>query len=371
MGSRKGFRFCVTVILLAGTVLLAQFPALNGDLPFYIAAACTTEGAGDSAALARAETAIRTELPPEKAEFHLQNLRLAPPHFLDFYRMKAGYTVSIAFFHRLGFSFVAATIIPSVAGFTLLALCVFTWSRRISTSPAAFFWVPLLLFVSAGFQPGRLSTPDAPAQCLLLWAMYRIRFARPAGGTLCCLLLSLLFRPDNLPAACGLLFIMWYLSRGETVAGTSKLTAGWLCLALFSAAAVCVLLNFLTEPEFWWFRPVPYPGVTNVRDPSPLSHFILDLGRSSFPVLLALAAVALTVSRGYWSNPVPDRPARLLLIFLAAMFPVRYLLFPHYEARFFVSFYLAGFLLLGEMICSIIEPFSGRKEDLAEGGVPA
>jgi len=200
----------------------------------------------------------------------------------------------------------------------------------------------------AALQLGRMSTPDAPAQSLLFLSLYRIRFGKRTGGTLACLFLSVFFRPDNLPAVAGCLLLMRFFpaslpelperpdfpgSRLTRVAFSSSLLA---CPALFAA------INAWSEPRFWWFRPVPYPGVIDIPDPAPLGHFLRALMLGPLPLLLVLAALLFSLR---WRA---SRQTAAFLIFLALSFPVRYLLFPHYEERFFVAFYLAGFLVIAE-----------------------
>ncbi len=321
------------------TGLLARFPAHNGDLPFYIAAAYSAQGFSDSASLAAAATEIAASLPAEEAALPLQNLGAAPPRFLDFYRVKIGYTGTVVLLHRLGFSYVDATVIPSLIAFFLLGWTVFSWCARVFAGP------PLLLFwlflpaATGMLQLGRISTPDPVSQFLLFQAIYRIRFSQSAAPTLIFLFLALFFRVDNLPAVLGLICLMGLVTAGAGGGSGARPSLVALLSLLAGAMACCALINAWSEPRFWWFRPVPYPGVVQAPERQLGIRFLLGLAGGPLPVLLALTAV-------YSRFGAASRTTTSLLIFLGLMFPVRYLLFPHYEDRFFVAFYLAGFCVL-------------------------
>src|SRR4249920_1015800 len=118
--SVKKARILFFSFLVLLTVLLGFIPGYNGDMPFYIATAMNFEDKTDQQAISKTRDLIQSELKNEKTALHLYNIDHSNSDILNYYKIKPLYVFLIVLFHSLGFSYIAASLIPSLISFFLI-----------------------------------------------------------------------------------------------------------------------------------------------------------------------------------------------------------------------------------------------------------
>ncbi len=336
MSIRKA-RILFFTLLISLTGFLGFIPGYNGDMPFYIAAAMNFEGKTDQESLSGAREIVRTQLNGEKSKFLVDNLDRAAPGILDFYRIKPAYIYLIIIFHRLGFSYILATTLPSLISFFLIGCVVFNWSSKRFKPLIAAITSSIFILMSPVVVLARLSTPDALSNLFIFICFYRIYFGKRYEWTILLLMASLLIRMDNLIAVGIILTLMYFWPQKE-----EKTTVPLLpfILSLLLTGIICIWMNFHYTSDFWWFRKIGYVQSFRIYRHELLLYFFSFSG-SLIPVLVLMSCFAwLYRSSGIAKSILYMMTAIALIIF------VRFLFFPSLQDRFMTAIYLCGFLLI-------------------------
>jgi hypothetical protein len=342
--SIKRARLSFFLILTLLTGFLGMIPGYNGDMSFYIATALNFEGRSDRQAITGAKEVIQTELKDEKAVSHIYNLDHAAFNILDYYRIKPLYVLLVILFHRMGFSYIIATIIPSLISFFLIGCLVFYWSSKKFNPITTLLVSSGLMLMNPSLILARLSTPDALSNFFILVCLYRIYFEKKYMWTSLILMVTLLVRLDNFIAVLILLTLMRFWP--EKAARTRMRPLTYFLFVLFNGI-ICLLVNFYFTSNFWWFRDVNY--LKSFRDYGhQLLIYFLSLSNSMVPALVLLVSfVYLNGSTG-----MPKKSFYLLTAIASIIF-ARFLFFPSLEERFMTSFYLCGFLTVLDLCVKV------------------
>jgi hypothetical protein len=338
MTPRKAL-FYFFIFLSALTISLSLIPGNNGDLPYYIATALTKEGKTDQQALSETKYIIRTEVAGSKQGLLLYNMEFAEKNILDYYRIKPLYVLIIYFLHQVGFSFVFATLIPSLLSFFGIGCLVFRWSMKILEPLPALIFSMILLLTNPCMILARLSTPDAISNAFLFYCLYRIYFGKKYYWTVLILMISLFIRLDNFIAVFVLLTLLKWWPDNQF-----RLKTYLLCL--FPGIFIAVGINYKFEPEFWWFLRVTYLQSASAYGLQVLVYF-LSLSQSFLPALVLIGFVAF-----FKKNTKFPEKASYILGGICCIIFVRFLFFPSFEERFMTGYYLTAFLVLLELLLS-------------------
>ena len=336
---KAGIFFFVFLFLL--TTALSFVPGHNGDMPYYIAAVFERQGMSESEALSAAKAVISTEMKPAESGSHIYHLNNAEKNILEYYRIKPLYVLSIYLLHQLGFSFIKATLIPSLISFFFIGFFVFAWTAKVFRPLPACIFSMILMLMNPAIILARLSSPDPISNLLLFICLYRIYFQKRYSWTAVLLFVSLFVRLDNFIAVMVLLPVMFFWPEKKAPV---RMPFPFFITGILLTIVICICINFYFENNFWWFKRVSYIQ-------SPLAYgyqvlvFCLSVSQSFLPPLLLMGLLAY-----FYHKSSMDKKIVIMLGGIGCIIFFRFLLFPSFEERFFAAFYLCGFLLVLELL---------------------
>ncbi len=329
------------IFLSTLTCSLSLLPGNNGDLPYYIATALTKDGKTDLQALSETKTIIRFEVDGRRKGEILNQMENADKNILDYYRIKPLYVSIIHLLHQAGFSFVTATLIPSILSYFGIGILVFSWCIKICKPWPSLIFSVILLLTYPCLILARLSSPDALSNIFLFYSLYRIYFGKRYYWTVLILMISLFIRLDNFISVIVLLALMYVWPDKQ-----KRMKSGEFMLFIFISVFIGIGINFLFEPEFLWFLRFTYFQSATAYRLQVLIYF-LSLSQSFLTSLILIGLIAFFSAR----NAVP-KTAVFILVSIACIIFIRFLFFPSLEERFLTGFYLAAFLILLELLSS-------------------
>jgi hypothetical protein len=299
------------------------------------------EGKTDQQAILGAREIVKSELDEKNSAFHVYNLDHAAPGILDFYRIKPIYVFLVILFHRLGFSYILATTIPSLISFFLIGSFIFYWSSQKFKPVATLIISSAFIIMNPMVILARLSSPDGLSNLFIFICFYRIYFGKQYVWTSLLLMVSLLIRMDNFFTVEILLSLMYFWP--EKREKTSMRFLPYISFLLF-ALVICLWMNFYFVSNFWWFRNIGYIQSFHVYRHELLLYFF-SISESLLPMLVLLTCIA-------WFNRTSDIITKniYLMTAIALIIVVRFLVFPSYQERFMTAFYLCGFLMILDML---------------------
>jgi hypothetical protein len=321
-----------------------MLPGNNGDLPYYIATALTKDGKTDQQALSETKFIVRAEVTGWKQGALLHQMEIAEKNILDYYRIKPLYVFIIHFLHKAGFSFVTATLIPSLLSYFGIGCLVFSWCMKILKPLPALIFSMILLFINPCIILARLSSPDAVSNIFLFYSLYRIYFGKKYYWTALILMTSLFIRLDNFISVFVLLTLMQMWPGKQ-----KQIHFGTFLICMFLTVFLAVGINFLYEPEFWWFLKVTYLQSVSAYGLQVLIYF-LSVSQSFLPSLILIGCIEYFMI----GNSIP-KTTLYVLTSIACIIFIRFLFFPSFEERFMTGYYLTAFLVL-------LEPFLSGKQ---------
>jgi hypothetical protein len=343
--SAKKARILFFSFLVSLTGFLGFIPGYNGDMPFYIATAMNFEGKTDQQAISVTRELIQSELKSEKTVLHLYNIDHSSPGVLNYYRIKPLYILLIIFFHAIGFSYIAASLIPSLTSFFLIGWTAFLWSSKKFKPEVALFISALFMLTNPSIVLARLSTPDALSNLFILVSIYRIYFGKKYLWTVMLLMTSLFIRLDNFISAGILLTLMHFWPDGRE---KTKMPLLVYLLFLLFAGALCLFVNYYFTSGFWWFRHFEYVLSIHAYFFQVLIYF------SSFSSsMIALLVLITFFAFLNWPGEIPGKIIYLITAVYCIIF-VRFLFFPSLEERFMTAFELC-------ILLSVLELFKREK----------
>jgi MFS family permease len=329
------------------SISLFFFPGHNGDMPFYIASIVEKEGVAKGEAFPVTSGILRKELPEAEALTHTERLLKADPAIMNFYRIKPLYISIITLFHRLGFSYVLSTVLPSLLAYFFIGMLVFGWASRLLKPYAALLISVLIMLINPLVVLSRLSSPDAISSLCLLGVLYRIYFEKNRFVTVSLLFLSVWIRMDNFISVLIILTSMYYWNAGES---KNKIPLKTYLVLVLLVCAMLVGMNAFLEEDFWWFTKASY-FATPVQYGIQLLTYYLSFSQS-FLIALILFFVIIGLR-----IPISIKEKTgFCLLMIGCIFAVRLILFPSFEERFAAAYYIFAIFLFIDLINPAIKP---------------
>jgi hypothetical protein len=251
-------------------------------------------------------------------------------------------------FHRLGFSYIHSTILPSLLGYFLIGLSIWQFLIKGLDPVKSFLLSTICMLIYPTLELARISTPDALSCLILLNAVFLIYSGRNKVIWFFLFLLAVCTRIDNVVAEIVFLFALW---KWPSPRFANKLTLRQFIGMSAGLAGIAVLVNMLAPHHFLWFRDPAFseaPG-QYLRD-AGLYFYVVP---GSFFMYLSLFFIISGFNRGFsWKNEV-----NYLFYAICVIVFVRFLLYPFYEERYIVPWLLFSLLALSLY-------YSGRGEGL-------
>jgi hypothetical protein len=330
--------FIVYVLCLSMiTFYLSRHPGHNGDMPFYIACAIEMEQGSMDGVVAQTQQVLREELPAAEYKEHADRIGHAYPKFFDFYRVKPFYILLVLVFHKIGFSYVNATVVPSLIAFFLIGLSIWRFAIQRLDRLETFLICMVCILIPPSFILGRLSTPDALSCFILLNGLLLMLSGRNKILWFSLFLLAVCTRMDNVVGEFIFLFALWKWPADGFINKLNTKQFAVLSLILLGAA---VLINLSSTRYF-----------LNAWDPfneRSAGHYLLNVGQYllwipyTFLMTLFILFIFSGISRGFsWKQELNY----LFYVVFAVIF-VRFLLYPFYEERYFTPYFLFCLLAL-------------------------
>jgi len=343
---KKAFAFFILFDALL-TLGLSFVAGHNGDMPFYIASVLENEGTPPNAVFAKTREILKQELPETGFAEHAARLDKADPGIMGFYHIKPLYIWLVSLFHRLGFSYVLSTILPSLIAYFLIGVLVWNWAIRTLKPLYALSLSMLILLINPFMILARLSSPDALSCLCLLGVLYCIYFEKNSRISLSLLLLSIWIRMDNTVSAL-IIFSFMYLWPDS---GSPNKIGGRNYFGLVILVGLMLLgMNAYFEADFWWFTKASYLGSVWQYGFQLLVYF--QSLSQSFLMALILFFVLIR-----FRIPVSIREKTgFCLLMTACIFAARLILFPSFEERFAAAYYIFTIFLLAGLLNGLPVP---------------
>jgi hypothetical protein len=332
------FGFSVYLLLLSlFTFLLSKHPGHNGDMPFYIVCAIQMDQGSMNGAVDQAIVFLKQELPAEEFIEHSERIKKATTEYFDFYRIKPLYILMVLLFHKIGFSFTTATVVPSLLCFFLIGITIWRFSIQYMDPVKTFLVSSICMTIYPSFQLARLSTPDALSCFFLLNALLFIYTGRQTLIWFSLFVLAVFTRLDNIIAE---LILLFALLKWPDSKFANKLRAREFALYALILIAVAVLINLVFIQHFVRINS-PVNERSTIRFLANAKYYLFVFSRS---FLLALIILFIFTRPGIgfnWKNKVNY----VIYVILTIVF-VRFLLFPFYQERFLTPYIIFGMLII-------------------------
>jgi hypothetical protein len=332
------FAFPVYILLLSLlTFILSGYPGHNGDMPFYIACAIEKDQGSMKGVVEQTREILKNELPAGEYIVHEARISQASEVLFEFYRVKPFYILLVLFFHKLGFQYTHATVIPSLIGYFLIGLSIWRFAIQL-LDPFKTFLVSLFcMIIYPTLVLARLSTPDAISCFFMLNALLLIYSGRNKNLWFCLFLLAICTRIDNVIAELIFLFALW---KWPDSLFPNKLTMKEFIGMTLILVCFALLVNGTATHQFFWFKD-PYFTRPAGQYQKDLSNYFFVIPGSFF-IYLVLFFIFSGFSRGFnWKQKV-----NYLFYVVCAVVFVRFLLYPYYEERFFTALLLFSLLTI-------------------------
>ncbi len=330
--------FQVYILMLAGlTWVLSVFPGHNGDMPFYIACAIEKDQGSMKGVVAETLTVLQKELPAKEYESHALRLSQSDEMILERYRIKPLYILLILSLHKIGFSWITSTIIPSLICFFLIGLSIWQFASK-NLPPLNCFLISLIsVCIFPTLVLARLSTPDAFSCFVLLNAFILSYSGRNKNLWLPLLMVAIIVRLDNIVTE--LLFLV-ALYKWPVNTFANKLNAVLLLKFSSLLMGTALLVNLASTHHFFWFMDPHFslPAGQYWKDLS-LYFYVVP---GSFFMYLTLIFTVLGSASGYGWKLVGN----YIFYWAALVVFIRFLLYPYYEERYFAPIFLFSLLAL-------------------------
>jgi hypothetical protein len=348
MFSRNAFLVYILLLCLF-TFVLSRYPGHNGDMPFYIACAIEKGQGSMNGVVDQTKEVLKKELPAAEYQDHAARFGNSDPVILERYRIKPLYILLVLIFHRLGFSYIHATVIPSLIGYFLIGLSIWRFAIQRLDSVMTFLISMVCMMIYPTLVLARLSTPDAISCFFMLNALLFIYFGRNKTLWICLFLVAICARVDNVVSELIFLFALW---KWPGINFSNKLSTKEFISFSSILIGVALLVNGMSARHFFWFTD-PYfsqPAGQYVKD---VRLYFFVVAGSFFMSLFILFLIS-GFSRGF------SRKSEVNYLFyvVCVLVFVRFLLYPYYEERYLMAFYLFSLLI-----------FSFHTEELKKEGI--
>jgi hypothetical protein len=356
-----GFLIAVYFLCLLFVAVYAyRRPHYNWDMLAYMALASRDDESSVSRIHQIAYQEAKENIPAGDYELlvsgeYKKNLAENPMAFykvLPFYAVKPLYISAISFFHHLGFSLPASTVLPSAIFYLFIGLLIFYWLLKYLQLAWAFGASLLIMLTGFMVSLARLSAPDAMSAFFLLAAIYFI-LEKPSLAWMSVFLgWSLFTRLDNIIPIFFILSFLFFIRKGQTAL---KLTYYLLLLAVFAACyfgIVAVTMKpfgwgLLYYPNFAQYMNLSHVQTTGFSLHSYLS-LLLDGAKRSLefyhPAIFLFFFLLIFYSPQFKFKRLENDQLFILLLLLIIIF--RFLLYPDLSDRFNAAYYLVFLVVL-------------------------
>jgi hypothetical protein len=332
---RNAFPVYILLVCLI-TAVLSRYPGHNGDMPFYIACAIEKDQGSMNGVIIQTKQVLQKELPAAEYQDHAARIGNADPVILERYRIKPLYILMVLFFHRLGFSYIHATVIPSLIGYFLIGLSVWRFAIQRLDPIRTFLISMICMMIYPTLILARLSTPDAMSCFFMLNALLLIYFGRNKALWISLFLVAICTRVDNIVSELIFLFALWKWPVNNFA---NKLSTKEFISFSLVLIGVALVVNATSARHFLWFTDLNFsqPAGQYVND---VKLYFFVLAGSFFMSLFILFLIS-GFSRGF----SPKLEVNYLFYVVCALVFVRFLLYPYYEERYLMAFYLFSLLI--------------------------
>ncbi|HXB31062.1 MAG TPA: hypothetical protein VNW49_14640 [Puia sp.] len=336
MFSRNALLFYILVLSLT-TFYLSRFPGHNGDMPFYIALAIEKDQGSMEGVVDRTKEVLRQELPPAEYQDHADRISNADPLLFERYRIKPLYILLVLAFHKLGFSYIHATLAPSLLCYFLIGLSIWQVAVKRLGPVKTFLAGMTCMLIFPTLLLARLSSPDSLSCFILLNAVFLIYNGRSKILWYSLFMLAICTRLDNVVAELIFLFALW---QWPVEGFTNKLDTKKYIILSLGLIAVSLLVNLTAPHQFFWFKDPNFPNPQGQYLKSAGLYFYVIPG--SFFMYLFILFIFSGLSRGYnWKQEVNYIFYTVCMVVL-----VRFLLYPFYEERYMTPYLLFSLLTI-------------------------
>lgn len=334
MTSKKATFFFIILLLLL-TLVLSRLPGHNGDMPFYIACIIETEQGSMQGVIDKTKQVLQNELPAAEYRDHAERISAANPVILERYRVKPLYIWMALAFHKLGFSYIHSTLVPSLLSYFLIGVSIWQILIKRLEPVKAFLLSMICMLIYPTLLLARLSTPDALSSLVLLNAISLIYSGRKKMFWVFLFLLAIWIRIDNVVSELIFLFALW---KWPASGFANKLNTAQFFFFSCGLSVMALLVNLTGAHHFLWFMGSEFA--------QPAGQYLHDIGiyfyvfPGSFFMYLLMFFVISGFRRGFsWKTEV-----NYLFYAICAIVFVRFLLYPFYEERYIAPWLL--FILL-------------------------
>lgn len=319
--------------LLGMGLLLYQFSISNGDLGYYVARIMEMEGRQVNENSLR--EVLSHELAPADMEIQEYSISKGGLQIMDYYRIKPLYTFAAYLVHQLGIGYVPSARIIALLGYFATVLLVFYWLLREQAEWVALGVAVLLAMTLPMMQLAAMSTPDSWSAFFILLLFFGIYYRWSWLLLLSVAFGAILTRMDNVLTV---LVMVWGM-RVVNGMPLSRILGATLLLAVLT-----LVLNWILTDDPYWFRSISY---LNNRDEYQwfLADFIKVFTNSFHMVFLVLLVFLLLGGHGQTHG------RELWMVAIGyVVISIRFILFPSFQERFFVPFYLLSAIVLLQVI---------------------
>jgi hypothetical protein len=336
MFSRNALLFYVLALFLA-TFYLSRFPGHNGDMPFYIALVIEKEQGSMEGVVERTKEVLLQELPPREYQDHADRISGVNQMIFERYRIKPLYVLLVLAFHKLGFSYIHATLVPSLLCYFLIGLSI--WQITIKRlNPVKTFLVSMTcMLIFPTLLLARLSTPDSLSCFILLNAVFLIYDGRSKFLWYSLFILAICTRLDNVVSELIFLFALWKWPVGSF---TNKLDTKKYIMMSLGLIGIALLVNLTATHHFLWFMDSNFSEPPEQYLKSIGIYFYVIPG--SFFMYLFVLFIISGLNRGFsWKQEV-----NYIFYAVCAVVLVRFFLYPFYEERYLTPYLLFSLLTI-------------------------
>ncbi len=336
MFSRKAFLIYILATSLT-TFYLSRFPGHNGDMPFYIALVIEKEQGSMEGVVERTKEILRQELPGNEYQDHADRISSSDPMILERYRIKPLYVLLVLAFHKLGFSYIHATLAPSLLCYFLIGLSIWQVTIKRLDPVKTFLACMSCMLIFPTLLLARLSTPDSLSCFILLNAVFLIYYGRNKILWYSLFTLAICIRLDNVVSELIFLFALWKWPVGGF---TNKLDTKKYMIMSLGLIVISLLVNLTTTHHFLWFMDPNFSEPAGQYFKNISLYFYVIPG--SFFMYLFVLFIFSGFSRGFnWKQEV-----NYIFYSVCAVVLIRFLLYPFYEERYLTPYLLFSLLTI-------------------------
>jgi len=285
----------------------------------------------------RTKEVLQLELPAGEYQDHADRISSADPMIFERYRIKPLYVLLVLAFHKLGFSYIHATLVPSLLCYFLIGLSIWQVAIKRLDPVKTFLAGMACMLIFPTLLLARLSTPDSISCFILLNAVFLIYYERSKILWYSLFMLAICTRLDNVVSELIFLFALWKWPVGSF---TNKLGTKKYIMMSLGLIGIALMVNLSSTHHFLWFMDPNFSEPPGQYIKSIRLYFYVIPG--SFFMYLFVLFIFSGLSRGFsWKQEV-----NYIFYAVCAIVFVRFLLYPFYEERYLTPYLLFSLLTI-------------------------